>query len=291
MNQYLLRSFLKETLRGLAVCLLAAIILISGCGEEEKSQEQLAVGNWTQYRNRAYILLIASPKGTWSSTVKIADVTGKIVESKGNAQGSWHIESNQMVFTVLESDIEDIWQKNSTLFFDINQLSETEMRLTDESGRPVTWKKTSGQKAAAVEAEDQIIPMGPMVVNLNKNRSSDKDRYLCMNLNLALSELMPDQEVPAIHPKAREAAIIFLSSLVFNDVKDFDRIKKQTKKLTDILNPYMQGIVKEVVVEHVIVAADMDKVEEFIIEHTITEPPPAEGEEGEGPDETAEEKK
>jgi len=124
--------------------------------------------------------------------------------------------------------------------------------------------------------------MGPVVVNLNKNRSNDKDRYLCMNLNLILNELMPDQEIPEIHPKAKEAAIIFLSSLIFNDVKDFESIKLQNKKLVKVLNPYMQGIIKEVAVEHVIVAADIEKVEEFIIEHTLSaEPGPEEGAEGE----------
>ncbi len=77
------------------VCLFLMIFLtlpgILGCGEKEKSQDELVLGNWTQYRNRAYILLVMNPKGTWSSSVRIADVTSKIVRSKGNANGSWHM--------------------------------------------------------------------------------------------------------------------------------------------------------------------------------------------------------
>lgn len=270
---------------GLKVFLLVFFVIASvsifGCGEEEKTQRDLAVGNWTQYRNRAYILLITNPKGEWNSSVRVADVTSKIVKSKGNAKGTWHIEKNQMIFTVIESDIEKVWKPNQTTFYDIVELTDASMLLKDETGYTVTWKKNSAQQAAVVEETEQMISMGPVVVNLNKNRSNDKDRYLCMNLNLILNELMPDQVIPEIHPKARDAAILFLSSLVFNDVKDFEKIKVQNKKLVKVLNPYMEGFIKEIEVEHVIVAAEIDKVEEFIIEHTISEDPvPAEGEDG-----------
>ncbi|MCK5163016.1 MAG: flagellar basal body-associated FliL family protein [Desulfobacula sp.] len=262
---------------------VSCLVSISGCGEQEKTQNEFAVGNWMQFRNRAYILLVTNPKGEWNSSVRIADATSKIVKSKGNAKGTWHIEKGQMIFTVTESDIEEIWEKNSTSFFDIVELTETIMQLKNESGRIIVWKQTKTKKAAESEVDlSPIVPMGPIAVNLNKNRSNDKDRYLCLNMNLVLKELMPDQQIPPLHPKAREAAIIFLSSLVFNDVKDFNKIKKQSAKLVDVLNPYMEGFIKEVAIEHVIVAAEIDKVEEFIIEHTmIEEPAPGEGEEGE----------
>jgi hypothetical protein len=93
--------------------------------------------------------------------------------------------------------------------------------------------------------------------------------------------MMPEQDIPAIHPKAREAVIIFLSSLVFDDVKDFQKIKIQNKKLAAVLNPYMDGSIKEIKIEHVIVTTDPDQVEEFIIEHSIGEEIPVqEAEEG-----------
>jgi len=257
-------------------------VSIIGCGEDEKNQNEFAVGNWTQLRNRAYILLITNPKGEWNSSVRIADATSKIVKSKGSAKGTWHIEKSQMIFTVIESDIEEIWEKNATIFYDVVEITQNQMQLRDEFDRVIVWKQTSAKKtAASEEMAAPIIPMGPVTVNLNKNRSNDKDRYLCLNMNMVLKELMPDQEIPLLHPKAREAAIIFLSSLVFNNVKDFDSIKNQGRKLVDVLNPYMEGFIKEISIEHVIVASDINKVEEFIIEHTlVAEPVP--GEEGEG---------
>ena len=41
----------------------------------------------------------------------------------------------------------------------------------------------------------------------------------------------------------------------------------------------MEGSIKEIKIEHAIVTTDIDKVEEFMIEHTIVEAPP--GEKGE----------
>lgn len=140
-------------------------------------------------------------------------------------------------------------------------------------------QETNTKTTAVSENLNNTISMGPIAVNLNKHRSHDKDRYLCLDMTLILQEMMLEHEVPAIHPKAREAAMIFFSSLVFDDVKVFTSIKKQNKKLVAVLNPYMEDYIKEIKIEHVIVTTDIDKVEEFIIEHTIVEAPP--GEKGE----------
>jgi len=244
---------------------------ITGCEEKEKTQSDLVVGNWVQSKNGTYILWVTTPLGEWNSSVKIPDITGKIVKSRGSAEGIWNIEDGQMIITVMESDVEDVWGKNVTSFFDILELTENQMKLKEESGHVVVWNTTSAQKQVVSEGFNDTIPMGPVAVNLNKNRSHDKDRYLCLNMNLVLQEMMPEQNVPSIHPKAREAAIIFLSSLVFDDVKDFKKINIQNKKLVAVLNPYMDGSIKEIKIEHVIVTTDPDQVEEFIIEHSIGE--------------------
>lgn len=267
--------------------ILVLVLTAYGCGEKEKTKEDMVLGNWTQYRNRAYILLIINPKGTWNSSVRIADATSKIVSSRGNANGSWHMEEGQLIFTVVESDIEEIWEKNDTSFFEIVELGERLMLLKEESGRVGEWKKTSTKKGTDPEGNPQrTVNMAPYAVNLNKNSSNATDRYLCMKMHLVLKELMPDQEIPKFHPRARDAAILFLSSLVYGDVEDFDRIKVQKKKLVDVLNPYMEGFIKDIKIEQVIIATSVTKVEEFIIEHTIGKDD-KEGEEGEAEEEGA----
>jgi len=256
------------------LCVFLIIFLVfplAGCGKEEKGKKNLAVGNWARYRNRAYILLITNPKGTWQSSVRIADATSKIVASKGHAQGTWHLEDGQLIFTVTESNIEEIWEKNNTSFFEIVELNEDLMILREENGRIAEWKKTNPRRASNVVDElAVVIPMKPIAVNLNKIRSNTQDRYLCLKMEMVLKELMPDQKIPLVHPRAREAAIVFLSSLIYNDVKDFDQVKAQKSKLVDVLNPYMEGFIKDIEITHVIISPTMENVEEFILEHTMT---------------------
>ena len=244
-----------------------------GCkgGEEKEAKpEELVLGNWTQYRNRAYILLILHATGNWDSSVRIADVTSKIVKSKGSATGSWHMADNQLIFTVGETDIESVWKKNDTRIFDIVSLTKDKMELKEESGWVGEWKKNKAQKnKEEVAVTSPVIPLAPVAVNLNKISSASPDRYLCMSMKLKLKELMPGQAPPAFHPKAREAMLLFLSSLIYDDVHNFDRIKVQQQKLTDILNPYMEGFIQEVEIDRVIISSSMDKVETFLIEYGL----------------------
>jgi len=132
--------------------------------------------------------------------------------------------------------------------------------------------------------------MKPLVVNLNKISSNDKDRYLCLALDLQLEEMKSNAAVPKLPPRAWDAAIIFLSSLLYNDVKTFDAMTVVTGKLTKILNPYFDGMLMEVTATHVMISSSMEKVEEFIIEHSP--PPVLDTPEGEKPAEgKAEQKK
>ncbi|WP_244154240.1 flagellar basal body-associated FliL family protein [Desulfospira joergensenii] len=259
-----------------------------GCGEKTQSKEELVQGNWILFRNRTYILLILNPKGEWQSSVRIADATSKIVKSKGDAKGTWHLEEEQLIFTVMDSSIEEVWEKNTTSFFEIVELGASVMKLRAENGNLAEWKKTTtGKSGKEQESSSLMIPMEPIAVNLNKISSNTKDRYLCLKMRLVLQELMPGQKVPRLHPRAREAAMVFLSSLIYNDVKDFDRVKAQKAKLLKVLNPYMEGAIKDIEIEHVIVTDTHEKVEEFLIEHTIPSGAPAEGEEADSKDKAA----
>lgn len=255
------------------ICISLAFLiffLFTACGEQEKKPEELVVGNWTLHQKRAYILLIMNTKGNWNSSVRIADASTKIVKSKGDAKGTWLVEEGKLIFSVLDSSLEEVWEKNSTRVFEILELDKMVMRLKEENNRIMEWKKTIPKKPQPGEAEiAPVLPMKPLVVNLNKISSNAPDHYLCLNMKLVLKELMPDQKIPVIHPQTREAALVFLSSLIHSDVRDFDQVKVQQEKLVDVLNPYMEGLIKEVEIDHVILATTMEKVEEFIIEHTL----------------------
>lgn len=270
------------------------VFFLTACGEREKKPEELVVGNWTLHQKRAYILLIMNTKGDWNSSVRIADATSKIVKSKGDAKGTWFVEDGKLIFSVTDSSLEEVWEKNSTRIFEILELDKLVMRLKEENGRIGEWKKTIPKKSQAGEAGmTQVLPMKPLVVNLNKISSNAPDHYLCLNMKLVLKELMPDQKIPVIHPQIQEAAIVFLSSLIHSDVRDFDQVKVQQEKLADVLNPYMDGLIKEVEIDEVILATTIEKVEEFIIEHTLgKEKKPEQGNgENKGNEKTSEEQR
>ncbi len=253
-----------------AALLVGMVSCIAGCADKNAADKEMVLGNWTHYRNRAYILLIINPKGIWKSSVRIADATSKIVANKGDAEGTWHLQDRRLIFTVMESSIENVWEKNNTYVFDVMELTDQRMLLQEESQRVAEWEKTRAKKPGEdPENTAVIIPMAPIAVNLNKISSGAPDRYLCLNMELALKELMPGQQVPRLHPRAKEAAILFLSSLVHSDVEDFDKVKAQKSRLVEVLNPYMDGVIKDINIKRVIVSTSMEKVEEFIIEHTF----------------------
>ena len=273
--------------RWVVVCTAMFMVLvgIAGCGgDKEKKDAELVLGNWVHYSNRTYVLIVIDMKGTWTSSVRIADVTSKIVDSRGTASGTWHLDEGQLIFTVVASDINNVWAKDGTDFYKVLELSDLRMVLEGENGRKEEWKKTVRQKGKDDPGNlNSIVTMAPYAVNLDKHSSNAQDRYLCLSMHLELMELMPEQPVPQFHPRARDAAIMYLSSLTYDNVSDFDRIKVQKEKVKDILNPYMDGLIKEVVIDHVVVAVSAAKVEEFIIEHTPapSQEEPVEGEEGE----------
>jgi flagellar basal body-associated protein FliL len=143
------------------------------------------------------------------------------------------------------------------------------MELVDSYGQVITWKKVQSQKTQDGAAIINSIRMEPFTVNLNKNRSRDKDRYLCLNIKIILKEIIPGTEPIKIHPKGREAVILYLSSLVYNDIKSLDEVKKMQDTLRIILNPYTGDMIDKIEIDHVIVASTIERVEEFIIEHSL----------------------
>jgi hypothetical protein len=90
----------------------------------------------------------------------------------------------------------EIWELNKTSFMGVIELGKNMMKLKEETGRIVVWKHTTIKKTAATvtEAADTEITLYPLVVNLDKNSSGEKSRYLCMSIKLILEEMMSDQE-------------------------------------------------------------------------------------------------
>ena len=285
----------------LMITIMLSLIFSSGCSDDAEEAEEaevpqisstreLLVGSWNRYSNKIYTLMILRNNGNWSSDLRIEGTGSKIVERQGNATGTWMLEDQNLIITVLDSPIENVWKNDYTYIFEIIEINKQQVIFKYPNARLITWKRSRiEKKAQSGETANPILPMKPLIVNLNKLSSHDKDRYLCLALDLHLEEMAVDQTPLKLHPRAWDAAIMFLSSLIYKNVKTFDEMKLINAKLFDLLNPYMDGQLNDIEVNHVMISSNMDKVEEFIIEHSP--PPPLEPVEGEGENISEEEKK
>ncbi|MBF0201858.1 MAG: flagellar basal body-associated FliL family protein [Desulfamplus sp.] len=280
----LLYHFSLRRMVAVSLLFFIAISSLSGCkGDSEEMLQlspthELLVGSWNRYSNKIYTLLILRNNGSWSSDLRIEGGASKIVERRGSATGTWRLEDDDtLIINVMDSEMEEVWAKGSTYVLDIVEIDKRQIILRYPNARLITWKRSRVKRQAKVEGIlYPVLNMKPLIVNINKLSSHDKDRYLCLALDLHLEEITDDQDIPKLHPRAWDAAIIYLSSLVYKDVKTFDEMKVVTAKLFDLLNPYLEGHLTEIEVKHVMISSSMDKVDEFIIEHSPPPPQPTE---------------
>ena len=256
------------------ILLVFPIMFTSGCKEKKKKLSPVKLllpGTWYMSKGRAYILLIMRANGNWSSDVRLEGYSSKVVERKEGASGTWHIEDKDLVLKVTESKIEEIWKKNKELVCEIVKLDHDFMILRYPNGRVFTWKRAQVKKKGGSDKGINLTPVikiPPIIVNLNKISSNDIDRYFCLDMELEMDTLLPGEKPVLFRPEAREAAIIFLSSLIYKDVNTFDAVNIVKKKLEKILNPYLEGSLKEIKIKHVMITSSIDKADTFFIEHT-----------------------
>lgn len=260
------------------ILLILPIMFTSGCKKKKKKLspvKQLLPGTWYMSKGRAYILLIMRFDGNWSSDVRLEGASSKIVERKGGASGTWHIEDKDLILKVSESKVKEIWEKNKELVCEIVKLDHDFMILRYPNGRVFTWKRAQVKKKGGGDKSINLSPViriPPIVVNLNKISSNDIDRYFCLDMELEMNTLLPGEKPVLFRPEAREAAIIFLSSLIYKEVKTFDAVNIVKKKLEKILNPYLEGSLKKIKIKNVMITSSIDKADTFFIEHTPKAP-------------------
>ena len=262
------------------ILLIFPIMFASGCKKKKKKPSPVKLllpGTWYMSKGRAYILLIMRFDGNWSSDVRLEGSSSKIVERKGGASGTWHIENKDLVLKVSESKIEEIWKKNKELICEIVKLDHDFMILKYPNGRVFTWKRAQVKKKGGSDKSinlSPVIKIFPFIVNLNKISSNDIDRYFCLDMELEMNTLLPGEKPVLFRPEAREAAIIYLSSLIYKEVKTFDAVKIVKKRLEKILNPYLEGSLKKIKIKSVMITSSIDKADTFFIEHSPKEAAP-----------------
>ena len=190
----------------LAAVILLSIMILGGCKDDDKEKDteqgtdpakKQLIGSWNHYNNKIYTLLILRANGNWSSDLRIEGASSKIVERRGNAEGTWNLEEKNLILTVFTSKIEKVWESNTTYRLEIIKIDKRLMTLKYPNSRIITWKRSRTQKAASDPASlTPSFEMKPLVVNLNKHSSHDKDRYLCLALTLHIDNTDPGKNPP-----------------------------------------------------------------------------------------------
>ncbi len=260
------------------ILIIVPLIFTIGCKKKKKTiaAQLLLPGTWYMSKGRAYILIIIRSDGKWTSDVRLEGYGSKVVERKGGASGLWHVEDKTLIIKVSDSKIETVWEKGKELFYEIVKLNHEVMVLRATNGRVFTWKRAGSKKKGDKAINlSPVIKVTPIIVNLNKISSNDRDRYFCLDFELHMNVLLPGEKPVKFRPEAREAAIIFLSSLIYKDVNTFDAVNIVKKKLVHILNPYLQDSLKDIKINNVMITSSIDRAKEFLLEHT-PKPPVAE---------------
>ncbi len=273
----------KNFFIAVGICLIIVSIMFTfGCKKKKKTiaTSLLLPGTWYMAKGRAYILIIIRSDGKWSSDVRLEGFGSKVVEKKGNASGIWHVKDKNLIIKVLDSKIKNVWEKGKEIFYEIVKLNHEVMVLRASSGRVFTWKRAGKKKGAQAIDLSPVIKVAPIIVNLNKISSNDRDRYFCLDFELHMNVLMPGEKPVKFRPEAREAAIIFLSSLIYKNVNTFDAVNIVKKKLEHILDPYLDGSLKSIKINNVMITSSVDRATAFYIEHKPQPPAEVEGKKG-----------
>ena len=190
-----------------------AVVLGLGLGCTRKpSYEKLLVGEWNRYINEADNILTIQKRYKWELKINNNLYDIKSLNETKKALGTWKIENGNLVLSVIHSTINNnIWKKNEIFYYEIIEINNNTMKLRSVNEGESVWKKIQRKKG---EKLSEIIKIEPIIVNLNKTNSNEKDRYLYIDMELnLLKKIKVSKNQPFLfHPKAKEAIIIFLSS-------------------------------------------------------------------------------
>ncbi|PIE71658.1 MAG: hypothetical protein CSA22_02200 [Deltaproteobacteria bacterium] len=266
----------------LFVCLAALLVIVcSGCKKETSTPMDDLLGDWHLSIQNQHMILLFHMDGRFTLDTKIVGNLSNVVTSKGIVTGVVTLDENQLTLTPDQVEIEKSnWVVGEPKAFTITEKNEDNLILTNEAGRPHTWKRTRSKPATAPAAVEtgkmHVIRLDPIVVNLKKDAFYAKDRFLCMDLEILLKEgILLDPETGYwIHPRIQEAATFFLSNQTYDKVKTFDHSQKVVEKLKGLLTPYMNNNIDKLNIKALIVTSKIVVVDDFIAARTP--PPPAE---------------
>ena len=219
--------------------------------------------------------------GQWFYTDKMEDVLPEEVpddkkkekkaEEKAQKGADEKKETLFLVMSVTEAqDDESGWEVGSTKSFEFVQLDKEKLVLKSPDGTTVEWLRVRSDKNQEQLSEGLVTTkLGPLIVNLSRIKVQHKRRFLCLDVDLVIesSYVQADAGSPPpeikLHPRVREAAIYYLSSKTYQDIRTVDKAQAISNELKDVLNPYVQNRIKELLIKQIVVTSERKVVEDY----------------------------
>ena len=268
-----------------------------GCNKEPKEREMI-VGPWKDTVASYHTIISFRSNGSFG-TLRLAegqlskiDDTAERVKVEGRWQLLVQEEAEDPLLLVMTPETvegETTWAVDAPVTYLVERLTLNRMLLRTPAGGRVAWDRLRSTKVPE-EEDDGImrieVASGPLIVGLTKERINEESRYLCVQLELIITDVegspyVEDERLPsgaitggyALHPSLREALVLHMSRLKYREVRSLNRFEDVIADYKRILSPYLGDHLDDLKVVKVVVTTSQDGVDEFITEFTPKEPP------------------
>ncbi|WP_300672230.1 hypothetical protein [Desulfoluna sp.] len=258
--------------------------------EKERPERALIVGPWKETIASFHTIISFRSNGSFGILRLAEGQLSKIDETaeRVKVEGKWKLvppemEGDPLLLIMMPEVVEGEtpWVAAVPVTYIIERVSQNHLLMRSSEGGRIAWDRLRGTKAPE---ETGGIPMahvgvGPLVVGLNKVRLNEESRYLCVQLDLVISDVeavncveanrLPTGEPSGsyrIHPSLQEAIVLHLSRLRYRDVRSLNLLNSVTTDLKRILEAYLVGHLQEVKVVRVVVTTTRSGVENFVNE-------------------------
>ncbi len=250
--------------------------LIWGCDEKKIPETELLIGSWHKKYKNIYEIYTFRANQSFVVQIRIEGQYSKIIEKKESVNGTWKLEEKQLATWTLKKKQLTLttvkamkignWKKDVPKVFIITDITKKKLLLSDADGK---LKEMDRVRSEAAKVEDKThlatIDLGPIVVNLKKQRPDVKDRYLCISIECMLASSKNSKEtVLELHPRVQEIIIFHLSSLTYKNVNSLKKIDAVREEISKLIKPYIEKEIKSLKIKNVIITAKQKAVEDFL---------------------------
>ncbi len=247
--------------------------------ETEKNKEQIA-GIWEVKSPNIVKTMTLNIDGTFETQVVITEEESELIMNKGDIRGKWNLREKEFkldiefVTKTIEKDLG--WKVNKPVVYTFDSVSLKKMKFLSKN-KKYEWKRlVDPVTKEAIDSKDILIDLKPIAVNLYKDRIRGKERFLCLHYKLCFEDVDDIDYIISstkkefvhvfyeLHPRVRDAVIMYLSSLTFKEVKTFAKSRKMNKQLKKILNHYLNNKLKTLEIDRIVVASSKDGVNDFM---------------------------